>query len=386
MSAAWRSCLRELLFIRSHPWELALATWVPLLFMALFEATFSHGVARGLPVAIVDEDHSTSSRELIRLVQAAPAVRVVEQPASVEVAQSLTRSARAHAVLYIPDGFQREVLRTGQATVTLWFNASYQTAGGIALRDVSAAVSAMGAELLVGDIALRDGAQVLRAPPIRSRVTALANPQGSYERLLLPLLFPALLHTMLSLCVIAAVGREMRDGTVPEWFESCRGSSFALLCGKILPYIALFTLHGVIGLLWLNGVRGWPVAGSVGVLILAMILLFCVYSAIGIFVLGSVKRMSTALSLAGIYAGAGLAFCGGIFPVDGAPLFTRLWSGLLPLSTYVELQTQQLFLGAPVAYSLPLLGILFAATAAMTVLAVRAMNKTLHDARYQGLR
>jgi len=53
-----------------------------------------------------------------------------------------------------------------------------------------------------------------------------------------------------------------------------------------------------------------------------------------------------------------LAFSGATFPVVDAPLFTRIWNALLPLTAYVKLQTQQQFVGAPWSVSLWPLGTL----------------------------
>ena len=57
-----RSALRECARLRADPWDLALATWVPLLALALLAWMFSAGVPRELPVAVVDHDNSAASR------------------------------------------------------------------------------------------------------------------------------------------------------------------------------------------------------------------------------------------------------------------------------------------------------------------------------------
>lgn len=68
--------------------------------------------------------------------------------------------------------------------------------------------------------------------------------------------------------------------------------------------------------------------------------------------------MGTALSAVGLSIGTALAFSSATFPVIDAPLFTRVWHLLLPLSAYIKLQTQQQFVGAPLAVSLWPLGTL----------------------------
>jgi ABC-2 type transport system permease protein len=363
-----------------------MVSWVPLLLMALVAATLSAGVVRQMPIAVVDEDHSAISRELTRLLAATPAIRIDHRPASVEDAWVLARSAKVRAVVLIPYGAEREAYAGRQATITAFFNASYQTAGNLVLRDIGAAVAALGSCLALRAVAMQKGPAAVRPAPLAGRVTTLFNPEGSLEWNLVALIEPAILHLMLSLAVIAAVGRELRDATVREWLEESGDRIYPAIAGKLAPYVAIFSLQGVVSLLWLSKVRGWPVNGSALMLILGQILMYAAYAVVGLLVLGLARRMSTALSLAGVYAGAALAFCGGIFPTDGAPLFTRIWSAMLPFTAYVKLQMQQMYLGASIGFSLVPIAVLGLGILLPLWPALAMMRRTLLDETTWGLR
>ena len=49
---------RELQYLRREPWDLALLLWFPAATLALLLWMFSTGIPTGLPIAVVDEDHS----------------------------------------------------------------------------------------------------------------------------------------------------------------------------------------------------------------------------------------------------------------------------------------------------------------------------------------
>jgi ABC-2 type transport system permease protein len=67
----------------------------------------------------------------------------------------------------------------------------------------------------------------------------------------------------------------------------------------------------------------------------------------------------------GLSIGTALAFSSATFPVIDAPLFTRVWHLLLPLSAYIKLQTQQQFIGSPLSVSVwPLATLLLMAVVA----------------------
>ena len=84
---------RELRHLGRQPWDLALLAWLPAASLALLLWMFSTGVPTGLPIAVVDQDHSSGSRELIRRMASMRGLAVTVQPSSLEAAfaQAATR-------------------------------------------------------------------------------------------------------------------------------------------------------------------------------------------------------------------------------------------------------------------------------------------------------
>lgn len=351
VQALLASAEREVRFLLGSPWDLALATWIPCALLVLVAWLFSAGVPRGLPIAVVDLDHSATSRELARRLQASPGLEVAARPVSLEAAFSDARALRVYAVVHVPAGSEREVLRGGSATVFSWFNASYQVAGQAAGRDIADAVQATSARLALTAVAPVRGPGSVRAAPVAAQTGVLFNPGRSYEHFLLALLFPAILHLALCVAVVGAFGRELRDTTVQAWLGAGHGRLLASAAGKLAPYLLLFTLYGCLGLAWLAGVRGGGVAGSATALVLGQLLLYLAYAAVALLLVAATRNMASALSLAGLYAGASLAYSGATFPTAGGSLFVRLWSELLPFTAYLKLQAQQMDVGSPLAVS-----------------------------------
>ncbi|HAI45231.1 MAG TPA: ABC transporter permease [Stenotrophomonas sp.] len=340
---------RELQHLHSDRADRRLVTLLPLLMLGIMAWLFSASVMRQIPIAIVDLDHSADSRLLARMLDASPGVRVAGQPASLEEALAQVRRLEVFAVVLVPRDATRQALRGSQGTVFAYYNATYLTTGQSAVRDIVEAVSAWNARLLAGEIGRQVGPAKLRAPPIAVQSDILHNPARSYELFLLPLVFPALLSLALALAVAASLGREVRDGRLAEWLGR---TPWAAIAGKIAPYVALFSLYGALGVLYLALLRGDGVAGSVWLLMLGQPLFYLACAAVALLFVGLTRDMGTSLSAIGLSIGTALAFSGATFPVVDAPLFTRVWNLLLPLTAYVKLQTQQQFVGAPWSISL----------------------------------
>jgi len=349
------SLRRELQHWRSDRWELALVTVLPLLLMALMMWLFSGSVLRQVPIALVDLDHSPISRGLARAIDDSPGVRVASQPASLQQAQAQLRALEVFAIVLVPRDLSRRALRGETVPVYAFYNATYMATGQSAGRDIGDAVSAYNARMLKQQIALQVGPAKLRGPPVTVQATVLYNPARSYELFLLPLIFPAMLSLLAALAAGAALGREQRDGLLGSWLQQ---RPWAAMAGKLFPYIAVFSLYGALGVLYLAYVRGDGMAGSVWLMLLAQPLFYLACCSFALLFIAVTRDTCTGLSAVGLTIGTALAFSGATFPVIEAPLFARVWNMLLPLTAYVQVQMQQLFMGASWQVSLRPLAVL----------------------------
>ncbi|HEY2037988.1 MAG TPA: ABC transporter permease, partial [Steroidobacteraceae bacterium] len=274
------SAAREWRFLRGSPWDMALATWLPLLCLMLLAWLLSSGVVRKLPVAVVDDDRSTTSREITRLLGATPALAVTARPHTLAAAWPLVRSGDIYAVIYVPARTTRDAERGETATIFAYYDATHPTAGQAAFRDASAAVQEMGVRFARGQIARSRGPSVVRPAPILVQGSTTDNAASSYEPFLLGLLFPAVILFAVCLSMTSAFGRELRNGSAPEWLHSSGDALIPAVAGKMAPYLALAGLQGFLGLTWIAGVRGEAAHSSVPMLLIGQMALYLGYAAI----------------------------------------------------------------------------------------------------------
>lgn len=76
MTALLKVFKREIYALKNNNFMLFSVFVLPFLFITLVTATFISGVARDLPIAVLDEDSSSLSRSFVRSINAAPAVAV----------------------------------------------------------------------------------------------------------------------------------------------------------------------------------------------------------------------------------------------------------------------------------------------------------------------
>lgn len=359
------SLRRELALLASSRWDLFLLIGLPLVAVVTLALMFRPGSFNQVPIAVVDANHSALSRALVRALQATPKLQIAASPVALPEAMALMRADRAYAVVYLPPGLEDHQARREDDAVIVYFNAAFQTVASQAADAAQAAV-----QQALAPPRLQELAHLIGFHPPKVQVSIIGNPQASFELFLETLATPLVLAMLLGCAAVYAVGREWADGTLVTWLQASGGRTFTALLGKLLPYVLVFWLWGVAFTLYLAGMRGWHVAGSLGYLLLVQFIFYAGVGALSAMLVALLKDLDTALSVSAFYLGSGLSFAGATLTLNGSPLFVRAWSAVLPSTSYVQIQEQQWVMGSPLASSAVPLAILLAFVAVPMAVAV----------------
>ena len=344
---------REWARLRADFWDMGMLSWIPLLLYLLTWWIFAGGIARDLPIAVIDDDHSAISRQLTRWLDASPGVAVIAQPASGAAALPLLRERRAYGFMLIPRGFETDLASGRAATVEWFYNAQFSAHVGALSRDVRSAVSTLSAGVET-NARTRRGASGVQAvqqfEPIRMRLVTLFNESTSYESFLAMALIPSMLQIFVVVAVVTTIGRELRDGTVPQWLASANGSWPLAVMGKLAFPLAAFALQALVFLLFFSVLRGWAVGGSLAAIVLSLLLLVLAYLGVGLLLISLTLSLRNALSAAAFITAPAFAYAGQGFPLLAMPPLARAWAEALPLTHYLQLQSRHWLAGAPWRY------------------------------------
>jgi ABC-2 type transport system permease protein len=334
---------------------------------------FATEVVRDLPVAMLDLDRTATSRVATRWLDATRGARLAGHVEDLGAAQSAILERQVYGVLVVPLHFERDLVRGRSPHLTFLFNEQYLTAAGNVSGDVSRA-AATGAALLT--------ALSGREPtPIRVDFRSLFNPAVSYAQALGLLLIGGLLQVVIGLATIYAVGRELADGTAPEWLEAARGSTAAAWLGKLGLYTAFHcllvtALYGLY-LTW----YGIPVHGPAWLLVVATVAFVLATQALGLLIIVRTANLRMGLGLGSVILGTAAAFSGVTFPLRAFPVGARLWGQTIPLMHAMELIRAGIVVGAPETAGGPLLALALA-TAIAFGLALPRLPALLRDPVY----
>lgn len=306
---------------------------VPLAYPLLYAFVYTGETVRQVPVAIVDECHSSQSREFARLVDATSEVYVPYR-CDLAQAQELMRREEVYAIMRIPSSFSRDLARGQQTYVSLYSDMRCMLYYKAALLAASNVSLAMNADIKVNRYlpATTDRqAEVIKAPVTNSYV-ALYNPQSGVASFLIPAVLMLMIQQLLCLTVGTSMGlwREHNGGRAFPEGDAAYRHPLAIVVGRALLYVPIFMLVAVY---MYAGVTEWFQLLRLGdyATMLAFVLpyvLACVMLAITLSVL--FHRSEDAMLLF-IFMSVPLIFVSGMsWPVSAEPAFWRYVSWLFP--------------------------------------------------------
>lgn len=318
---------KEVQHIRRDVRTLYLALAMPVLMLVLFGFGISFDVDH-LELAVVDQDRTTVSRELVRHITAAQEFTVVQEGTSPEEAVQALRRGHAVAVLVVPRGFSQDVARGGARLQFLVDGADGNTANQALAK----------AQALVESASRRLGPRGLSlpAPPLEVRMRTLFNPTGRSALYLVPGLASYLLAIVAVLITALTVAREWERGSMEQLFATPVGR-LEIVAGKLLPYLGIGLLQVLLVLTVGAWVFGVPVRGNLGTLGLGALLFLIGMLGQGLLISVVTRNQVVATQLATMTSVLpSMLLSGFIFPIENLPLPLRLLSTLIPARYFVD--------------------------------------------------
>ena len=272
---------RELRRIVRQPMYWVLMVVLPVVSFAFFAVIFERGVARNIPIAVLDEDHTTLSRKVTQMIDDTPTAMVSYEVQSMEEAQRLMREGRISAIVHIPAFFEKNILSNSQTHIECSVSGTNITVNGLLSKDLQTAVTTFqaGVQLqLLMKQGLTEKQAMAQIMPVRFVKHVLFNPYINYSYYLSPSFMPMMLMIFAMLVTIFAIGTELKAGTAREWLDTAGGSVFAALVGKMLPLVVMMLLMTLMMFLILFKIVGVPLNGSLTALLFGCMLFVLAYN------------------------------------------------------------------------------------------------------------
>ena len=323
----------------------------PALLVLFFTTMLDEGLPQDLPIGVVDHDNSSTSRSLIRNLDAMQNSRVMYRFASVTEARCAMQEGKVYAYLYIPENTAAKLMSGRQPKISYYYTMTCITAGSMASKDLKT-IGMLGSAAVGQATLSAKGAtpnQIKAAlQPVTIDAHMIANPEGSYNYSLTTVFVPGILMLFMALLSAYAIGMEMKFDTGKEWLARADNNIVVAILGKFLVHAVIFLLVIFLYQYYIFEVLDFPSLGGVWSIVRLMLLQVASSLGFGIFAFGLMPSLRMSMSISSLWSVLGISMCGSAFPVPGmdAPLQAMSW--LFPLRHYWMIYQATVLNGFPI--------------------------------------
>jgi ABC-2 type transport system permease protein len=342
--------MRELKILRINPIYLLCMVGFPLLSLIFFTSLMNEGLPEDMPVGIVDLDNTSTSRGLIRRLDAFQSSHVVARYPSVNEARRAMQENQIYAFLYIPKGTTDNLLSSRRPKISYYYNMGYVMAGSLLMKDLKT-ISNLGSAA-VGQATMRAKGytpeQIMSfLQPIRVDLHQIANPWTNYNAYLSTVFVPGVMMLFMFLISAYSLGMELKFDRGKELLANADNNVVVAILGKFLPQAVIFLTLIFFYEVYIYGVMHFPHEGGYGMMFLLAVLEVFASIGFGIFAFGLMPSLRMSMSICSLWAVLSFSLAGSAFPVMGMDSPIQALSWLFPLRHYYMLYQITVFNGFP---------------------------------------
>ena len=345
---------RECHIMKKNPIFLFCMILLPVFVIAFFTSLLDDGQPVELPIGVVDQDNSATSRNLIRKLNSFQTSHVVSHYENMNMARQAIQKGDIYAFLLIPKGTEAGLMASKQPKISFYYNGVIMLAGSTTFRDlktISALGSAgVGAKKLA---ALGKTNREIKAflQPISVDLHLINNPQANYNIYLSTTMIPGLILLFVLLITPYSIGTELKFGRAHEWMHMADFDPCIAVAGKILPQTLVFLIVFYGYEFYIYHVLGFPHPGGVVPIMLLGFLAVLSAQCLGIFLFGLIPSLRMSMTTCSLWGVLSFSLAGATYPVFAMDPFIQGISWLFPLRHYYMIYQINIFNGYQLSFA-----------------------------------
>ena len=319
-----------------------------IIYATVYSMAYGAQVLRNVPIGVVDECRTPTSRSLAATFNAGPNTYVAYNPTNMEEAKELFFSRKIYGVVYIPSDYEEKLLGGSQANVAIYVDASYFLMYRQAFQELVTSIGSTGAMVEFQRL-IAKGADIPQAKattqPVIYQSHNLFNPYLGYGTFVMPAIIMVIIQQTL-LIGIGMIGGTWREFGLYRKLcppDRKRMSTLPIVLGKATVYGLIYgvTTFYILGLHY--RLFHYPMNGATSTVVVFMLayLAACIFLGIAISTLFRYRENSLLLLL---WTSIPLLMLSGVsYPREGIPDWLFNLGQLFPSSHgvngFIRIQT-----------------------------------------------
>jgi len=314
---------KEVLHILKDPRSLIILFLMPILQLVMFGYALKMEIQE-IKIGVIDYSQSPVSRQLIDCFRGSEFFTLFSFEGEEDAINDLFMQRQAHAVMIIPMNFAGDLSREPLVDVQFIIDAADPNAGTIIRNYINQVI-----------LTFNESHQDLLPIPFDIRGTLLYNPDRKSTYFFVPGIVALLLVMISALLTSITITREKETGTMEQILVS-PVKPHEIIIGKVLPYIILAFLIGIIILLIGIVLFQVPFEGSALLLLILSTLYIITALSLGLMISTVAPTQQVAMMLALVATLLPTFLLSGfIFPISSMPPLLQYLTYLIPAKYYL---------------------------------------------------
>lgn len=353
----WELWMREVRLFSRRPMMLVVMFFAPVLLLIFFLTLMSSGLPTDLPAGIVDEDDTSTTRTLVRTLDAMENTDLAHRYANFSEARDAMERGEIYAFFHIPRGTTESALGQRQPKIGFYTNEAYFIAGSLLMRDMRTAAEMVGMGVSRQTFlakGMTDDAAMAAVRPIVIEAHPIGNPVLDYSVYLSNIIVPGCILLLVLIFTPYTIGLEWKRGVQRKVYNMAGQSTTLFLAGKLLPQTLLFSLMMLLCDVVFYKYMHFPCQGGILMMFLIGVLCILAAQAFGVFVYGLLQgNMRFSMCVCSLWGIVSFSISGLSFPTMAMDPILQAAAWLFPLRHYYLLYVNQALHGYSIFYAWP---------------------------------
>ena len=320
---------KELLELKKDPRLFSVVILAPIIQLNVLGYAATTDV-KDIPIAIVDADRSTASRELIQRFEASANFKIVAMPGSTNEIDSYLDRGEAWMALSIPPDYGRRVGSGRPTTIQVVADGTDSNSTGVAMSYAQTLIGGY-----IQDLAADAAPGLPVTGLVQPEIRVWFNPRLESRDFMIPGIVALLLLVITTNLSAMAVVREKEVGTL-EQLNVTPLARWELITGKLVPYALIGIIDVILVLIVAIYWFEVPMRGSIP-LLFGMCLIYLLSTlGLGLFVSTISQTQQQAMMTTIFFFLTPMMYLSGfIFPIENMPQWIQPLTYLIPLRYFL---------------------------------------------------
>lgn len=305
---------------------------LPVIFVFMLGFELSGGVIENIPIAVVNYDNSSFSRQLVDAFDKSETFNVAYYAENEVELEELMRNGKAGAGLIIPENFYSDIASLRSPTVLMVYDGSSMSVTSVAKAKATeilltykagAAINHLTARL---NLSYREAYNICQALQLNTRM--LYNPSKNFNYFLSPVLIAGYIQAAIALVASISINHEI--------YREPAGKRLGYTSGKIMFYTLCGSLSFILCIALQVLIFRLPFKGSILSALMLIFMISFAVSSFSVLISAVIKNRMVALVGGAVIFIPNSVMAGTTWPVISMPPGYQSFAAYMPFAHYAN--------------------------------------------------